>query len=169
MKENYDFKLGDVVEDLITGFKGVIVVRLRYLYNQDRFGLMSRDLHDGRPIEPLFFDGTSLRFIEHMDIEVPEFPVIEINLSDEVKDKVSEYRGTIVGYGYWINGCVRLGVQSKELNREGHPVEEQWLPMDQVDVIKKGEKISSSEKAEKKGLLPPGGPMRNPTYVKDPK
>lgn len=169
MNESYNFKLGDVVEDLITGFKGVIVVHLHYLYNQDRFGIRSKELHEGKPIDPIFFDGTSLKFIEHTDIEIPEFPKVEVNLSDEVKDKVSEYKGTVIGYGYWINGCVRLGVQSKELNEEGHPVEEQWFPMDQMKVTKKGKEVPISKKAEEKGLRPPGGPMRNPTMVKDPK
>lgn len=163
--KNKQFKLGDVVEDLITGYKGVIVIYLQYLYNQDRYGVRSKELHDGKPIEPIFFDATSLRFIEGTDIKVPEFPEITVNLSDEVKDKVSAYKGTVIGYGYWINGCVRLSVQSNELNEEGHPVEEQWFPMDQMKVTKKGKEIPiKTDKKEK-----PGGFMKNPTSMKNPR
>ena len=165
--ESYDFKLGDVVQDVITEFKGVIVVHLRYLYNHDRYGVRSRELHEGRPIEPVFFDGTSLKFIEATDLEAPEFPEIDIQLSDEVKDKVGAFKGSVIGHGFWINGCVRIGIQSKELNKEGHPVEEQWFPMNQVALVKRGKEGKIQE--EKKKVKNPGGPMKNPTSMRNPK
>jgi hypothetical protein len=160
---NQHFKLGDIVEDVITGFKGVVIVYLHYLYNQDRYALKSKELRDGKPMDHIFFDVTSLKFIEETNIEVPDFPEITIAMEDEAKDKISGYKGIVVGYGFWINGCIRIGIQSKNLTDEGVPVEEQWFPMDQVQITKKGKGIKIKKDKD------PGGPMKNPTCIKDPK
>lgn len=56
--------LGDLVRDIITGYDGVVVAKTSWLTGCDRFGVQSRDLKDGKLIEPEWFDDTRLLVIE---------------------------------------------------------------------------------------------------------
>ena len=42
----------------------------------------------------------------------------KFNLGDEVKDKVSGFKGVIVAQTMWLNGCARILVQSQDLDKE---------------------------------------------------
>lgn len=49
-------KLGDSVQDRMTGFKGVAVGVTEWLYGCRRIAVQSVELKDGKPIEPEWFD-----------------------------------------------------------------------------------------------------------------
>lgn len=160
-----DFDLGDKVKDIITGFTGITVSHLHYLYNQDRWGVVSQDLKDGKPMEPYYLDETSLELIdEKTNLIIPNFPELTIQLGDYARDRLSDFQGTVSGLGYWLNGCIRVGIQPKDLTKEGIPVDEIWFPMSQMKVIRKAT-VESQPQPKKK----PGGPMKNPTAIKNPK
>ena len=53
-------KLGDTVADNITGFSGIAIARTDWLTGCVRFGLQSKELKDGKPIEVEWFDESRL-------------------------------------------------------------------------------------------------------------
>jgi hypothetical protein len=48
--------LGEVYQDMITGFEGVATSRTTYLYGCVRVALEPKTLHEGKPIEANYFD-----------------------------------------------------------------------------------------------------------------
>ena len=56
MKKTSDVKLGDVACDTITGFEGVVTGRTEWLNGCRRWLIQPRALHEGKPIEPAWFD-----------------------------------------------------------------------------------------------------------------
>ncbi len=71
MKKEPEFKfdLGDEVEDMITGFSGIIVCRCQWIYNCNTYGLMNKILNDGKPRDREYFDEPQLKLIEIKKIE----------------------------------------------------------------------------------------------------
>lgn len=57
-------KLGEKVKDSITGFSGVTIARTDWLYGCVRFGVQTSELHEGKPIDPVWFDEAQLVSIE---------------------------------------------------------------------------------------------------------
>lgn len=49
-------KLGSVVKDSVTGFKGIAVCRTTWLHGCARIGIEPQELKDGKTIDPLYFD-----------------------------------------------------------------------------------------------------------------
>jgi hypothetical protein len=54
-------KLGNTVTDNITGFQGVAVSRTEYLHGCARVAVQPTNLHDGKPVDPQFFDELQLK------------------------------------------------------------------------------------------------------------
>ncbi len=57
-------ELGDLVKDPITGFEGVVICCSSWLNNCDTVGLRPQKLHDGKPLDAIFFDVPQLIIIE---------------------------------------------------------------------------------------------------------
>ena len=56
--------LGDIAEDSITGFRGVVIARTEWLYGCNRLTLQPKALREGKPIDTQTFDEPQLIFIE---------------------------------------------------------------------------------------------------------
>lgn len=83
-----------------------------------------------------------------------------VQLGDKVKDAVTGFTGIAVGRSEWLNGCVRIAVQSDKL-KDGLPTESHWIDEPQLSVIKAG--VVSAQRA------PNGGPRPDPKRAIDPK
>ena len=57
-------KLGDVAEDRITGFRGVVVAETEWLYGCRRLTLQPRDLKDCQPVAQQSFDDPQCELVE---------------------------------------------------------------------------------------------------------
>ena len=93
---------------------------------------------------------------------VPATPLAphSLTLGDTVRDTITGLEGIVVGLGHWLNGCVRVGVQPKQL-KDGVPVEDSWFPAAQLEpVIKNPDPPSKSYT---------GGPMRAPKQMRNPR
>jgi hypothetical protein len=77
---------------------------------------------------------------------------------DRVKDKVSGYAGIVVAEHRYLNGCVRLSVQSEKLV-EGKPPEAQAFDVEQLVLVKGG--VHSV-------MARSGGPEKEPVRTKIP-
>jgi hypothetical protein len=60
---NFKFDLGDDVEDIITGFTGIIVVRSQWIHNCNTYGLRSKVLKDDKPMDAQYFDEPQLKVV----------------------------------------------------------------------------------------------------------
>ena len=79
----------------------------------------------------------------------------EINLRDNVKDDITGCRGVLLSITLWSNGCVRLGVQPREL-KDGKPVEMQTFDIEDIVLLEKDNK-KPTKKASRSG-----GPKPDP-------
>jgi len=60
-----------------------------------------------------------------------------IQLGDGVQCKVTGFIGVVTGITYWLNGCVRVGVQGQS-TKDGVPTEVQWIDDVQLKVVTPG-------------------------------
>ena len=73
-----------------------------------------------------------------------------MNLGDKVKDIVTGFTGIITAKTTFLNGCVRVSVQSDKL-KDGIPTDPQWFDEPQVRIVKPN--------AVSEGSRDTGGPM----------
>lgn len=57
-------KVGDVVRDKITGFTGVVTSRTEWLNGCVRFGVQSKELHEGKVVDAQHFDEVQLEEVQ---------------------------------------------------------------------------------------------------------
>lgn len=58
-----------------------------------------------------------------------------IQIGDEVRDRISGFRGIVIARTEWFNGCMRLTVQTKKLGADGKPVDV-TLDEPQLELVK---------------------------------
>jgi len=70
-KGEYDFvfELGDRVKDVISGFTGIINSRSQWLYNCNTYGVKSETLHEGKIVDPQYFDEPQLELVDELVFE----------------------------------------------------------------------------------------------------
>lgn len=61
-----------------------------------------------------------------------------IKLGSKVRDTITGLTGIAVVRSEWLWGCVRIGVQAREL-KDGKPVEETWFDENRLEVVKEKE------------------------------
>jgi len=57
------YELGREAEDIITGFRGIIIGRCEYLFGCNTIGIAPRTLKDGKRIDTEWFDEGRIRII----------------------------------------------------------------------------------------------------------
>jgi len=154
--------LGDKVKDVIAGFEGVVVSYTKYLHNSDTVGVRSQELKDGMPQDLVWFDTPQCEVIQEKAVPcLLPLPECNITLGDLVQDTITGYKGVVIGITHWINGCVRIGIQSKDRDKDNSPAQQEWPPAGQIEVIKKVK--------EEKAPVRTGGPMSPPKQQANPK
>lgn len=56
--------LGDIARDTVTGFEGVVIGIIQWLYGCRRISIQPRELKDGKPIEHVSFDEPQVALIQ---------------------------------------------------------------------------------------------------------
>jgi len=85
---------------------------------------------------------------------------VNVQLGDEARDTVSGFCGVCVARTEWLNGCWRMTLQPKSLDKDGKPCETQTFDDFQLEVTKpKSQSVGSKET---------GGPRESPTRPCDP-
>jgi hypothetical protein len=72
----------------------------------------------------------------------------KVKLGDKVQDRITGYKGICTGILTYLNGCRRIGIQSKEVDK-GLPVDAYWVDEVTGDVIKK--QVDKTEQEETGG------------------
>ena len=65
---NFKYNLGDKVEDVVTGFKGILIARTQWLNNCNTYTLQPRKLVDGTPQKSQVFDEPQIRLVKADDL-----------------------------------------------------------------------------------------------------
>lgn len=86
-----------------------------------------------------------------------------IRLGDYVRDTLSPFEGVVVARAEWLNGCVRVAVQSDAL-KDGLPLEAAWFDEPQLRPIMG----DGSKPASPATRTPTGGPARSVSRRADP-
>ncbi len=54
-------------------------------------------------------------------------------LGDTIRDTISGFEGVMVCYTVWLNGCIRLTIQPRQLH-DGKPVDNQTFDIEQCEL-----------------------------------
>lgn len=68
MKYKFKFHVGQLVRDVISGFEGRITGMSVWITGCNTVGVKSQNLHDGKPIDGVWFDETTLELIDSVSI-----------------------------------------------------------------------------------------------------
>ena len=83
-----------------------------------------------------------------------------IPLGVVVRDVITGFTGVVIGRTEYLNGCVRVGVQPRKLDKDGKVKEIEWIDERQVEVLAatfRGQPIE-----------PTGGPQPRPSDLPRP-
>jgi hypothetical protein len=135
MEWSYD--LGDEVEDIITGYKGIIRARSRCLsQTADAYGVQNPNLDEkGDTRSWKWLDGSHLKLVakKKIAIEGASPPDFIVDIGDKVKDKITRKSGIVSELTQYLTGCNRYGIiHGKNLNEEIVHLEE-----GRVELVKK--------------------------------
>lgn len=87
MKPNpFVFELGQEVRDIISGFTGIVRSRSQWLTGCNTYGVSSRELKDGKPQDPVWFD-------EHILVSTGGESVQPVYASNETSALEERLRG----------------------------------------------------------------------------
>ncbi len=69
MKIETDFKIGDSLRDIVTGFEGICLAVTKYSTGCIHYGLQSECVTDGKPADLEWFWGTRLKLAHKNKVE----------------------------------------------------------------------------------------------------
>lgn len=84
---------------------------------------------------------------------------MKIELGQKVRDTITGMEGIAVGRTVWLNGCIRISVQSQML-KDGVPLDQQWIDEPQLQVV---EETAAPEPEPRHGPRPDAGRAPDPT------
>jgi hypothetical protein len=85
---------------------------------------------------------------------------VNVQLGDEARDTVTGFEGVCVARTEWLNGCWRMTLQPKSLDKDGKPCEGQTFDDFQL--------VATKPKAQPVGNKETGGPRDAPVRARDP-
>jgi len=80
------------------------------------------------------------------------------NLGDEVKDKITGYKGVIRARSQYLTGCNTYGIQSQKLTKEEAPQDWKWFDEDQLSLL------TTQKVTFRKEVRRTGGPQSTDQY-----
>lgn len=137
--------IGDMARDTLTGFEGLVVGRTSFLGRVDQLYIRPRALKDGKPVKGQGFDEQLVEFVSKGDIPItaPVRAKQHVELGDTVRDPITKLEGTVTAMTTWLEGCVIVEVQPREL-KDSLPVERSAFDERALDILRK-----ASPRAEK--------------------
>ena len=163
-----EINLGDKVECIHSGFKGVAVDRVTFINQCVQYIIVQSIKGDTRP-EYVGIDEQSLIVIAKNKNEIINHKCIDIELGDVVQCRYTGFKGVAVTKVEALNGTISYGVLSK-MGKDGKMPEPLDLDQNHLRIVKKknpvkkkeDENIKSNVKRKTKTERPTrrtGGPM----------
>ena len=146
-----------MAKDKITGFTGVVVTAVVFNASVPRLGLQPRELGEGGYVRSKeYFDINQLELVTPKVIEASKLIKNPFKMLDTVKHTLTGFEGKVTSIVTWLNGCVRIGIQSTTFDK-GKPVDDLAFPVQEIELL------TTNTTKEKKRT---GGDRLNPTEVK---
>lgn len=162
MAKNGEILMGQKVECLVTGFAGTVNSITQYLYGVRRIGIQPPVDKDGKIPESQDVDETQIKVTDIAQVIKAKIKPMTFELGLEAEDPITGYKGTIIGYCDFINGCRRVGIQQKYDSVNHKEFDSgKWFYEPQIKVIAKKPKkeVNTSETARRTG-----GPGMMPSF-----
>lgn len=131
------FKLGDELEDIVSGLKGVCIGICFYATGCTKYLIRSAGIQaTGEINKNNWIDKIFLKRIQ-VDIFCLNFPHInkfKFNFYDTLKDTVSNFVGKCVGISVYPTGCIHYSLQAEGFNNEG--LTKSWQDFNEIDLVR---------------------------------
>lgn len=154
-------KLGNIVEDEVTGFCGTATAILEPATGMNQICIQPRG--EGTVIpEAMFIDEYSVKFVdEGLANRLPIPAVPKFIFGQEVRDVISDQIGIVTSKITYMNGCVHFAVTPK--SQENKSPDVFFIDQNRLEPVSSGvqEKLAGAKKSDS-----PGGPMTRASMVK---
>lgn len=87
-----------------------------------------------------------------------------VKLGQVVIDRVSDFKGTVIGITTFLNGCRRIGVAPK-VDKDGKLQDTQWFDEPQLRIVSNETELTGQQEIDRKV----GGPMPSIPTQNNPK
>jgi len=145
------YGMGDELKDPITGFTGIVLSITEHSTGCIHYGLQAQSLDkDGKPGVDCWFDQTRLTPVNAKKVDFPT-PAPQYRLFQQVKDKVTALKGTILAVARHSDNTVSYGIQQSELDKNGKVRDYEWTGEHRIILVKDVPKAKDEKE-------PPGGP-----------
>ncbi len=151
--KNEKIELGDEVKDIVTGFRGIITAKYIYLNGCIRFSIQPEVDKDGKLPTYETFDEPLLKILEKNKIKYSYIKnhISKIKLGDEIKDKVTGFKGIAVIKLIYLTSSDRFAIQPK-IDKDQKFIDSLTFDEDQLEKLE-GKYIFEDYKE-------PGGPEK---------
>ena len=148
-------KFGDKARDLITGFEGIVIGKIDYLYGCAHVQLAATEMKDGQPQKTQTFDEQRVEVVEKGALKItPEPMECNFKLGDKVRDKVNGFTGIVLAINNQISGLRFATVEPDKLH-EGKPIPAEAMETARLERVEEKEKPMSRDVKNPS----PGGPF----------
>lgn len=152
MIDDIPFELGDVVQDEITGFRGVVIAFAEHITGCDRVGVRPIDRENtGRRGEEEFFYPSQLTAVEDVDpISVEHEPQtdMEYEMGEMVRDTISNSTGVITTVTYRLYNCPQVALSATSTDEQTEIEDREWFDVPRVESVGDGVSGEFEELAE---------------------
>lgn len=114
-------KRGSKVEDLVSGFQGIVTATIECSNGNIRCAVTPRTNDPTVKADAVTFDIKQLRKMRG-GVESTAQPTAKhtAKMWDKIKDRVTGDAGTVVGIHIFLNGCVHYEAERSDYNRDRH-------------------------------------------------
>lgn len=134
-------KLGNIVEDGITGITGVAYQYYTRTNGNTMIGIQPRG--DGTNLlDMVFVDQFTIKVLEEGITDVPETAHTDIQIGDNVEEIVSGQVGIVTGKNVFLNGCVHFEMTTRSVDNKNPEVF--WVDHTRLKIIGDGIKIKQT-------------------------
>jgi hypothetical protein len=146
-------KLGQIAKDLVTGYQGTIIAISTYMEGCPRYTLQAPMKEDGTMPDAYDFDAPQIQLIGDGPMQPPTFEEPKYGFGDKVRDKIRGTEGIVYVFSYYLNGCIRVGIQP--------PIKEGEVEASKVSSANAGliEVVKEKEVKPKANAIRNGGPQ----------
>lgn len=145
-------QLGDRVRDKISGFEGIVQGYTMWIYGCTIIDVQPEKLEKGLPVSSMSFDIEQLEVVTTGVLISQEYKKSEpLMLGNSVRDKITGFRGIVIGLSQRLYSSSRIYVQSESLY-EGSPIPFVSMDLYQAFTLEHGKipawKVGSQKKLD---------------------
>lgn len=156
MKRKYNVQIGDKARDRVSGFTGTVTCRKEHLFGNMQFVLENFNEAGDKSGEAYAYDWQQLELVIENSMPVTEcVNPGDVELGDEVEDRITCHVGVVTSVWYWMNGCIEALVEGEDV--DGKEIVRR-NSVHRFEVLEKGRIKPVTKKAKEQVARKTGGP-----------